>query len=91
MDALQEKIMSLAFIEKFKCSMLQNSGEHALIEWYFKIRFVLYNDVRVMVALTELHIFIFTQWFHIHLFGYLKGRNLTEVENQSTNDDLSFL
>ncbi|KAK1345843.1 hypothetical protein QTO34_008308 [Cnephaeus nilssonii] len=27
MDALQEKILSSAFIEKFKCSMLQNSGE----------------------------------------------------------------
>ncbi|CAK6433090.1 unnamed protein product, partial [Pipistrellus nathusii] len=34
MDAIQEKIESAAFIEKFKCSMLQNRGESALIEWF---------------------------------------------------------
>ncbi|EPQ13063.1 Serum albumin [Myotis brandtii] len=34
MDALQEKILSSAFIEKFKCSMLQNSEESASIEWF---------------------------------------------------------
>lgn len=46
MSALQKKVLTSAYGEEFKCSMLQKSGENALRDWYFKIRFVLYNDVK---------------------------------------------
>lgn len=74
MDAIQEKIESAAFIEKFKCSMLQNRGESALIEWYFKIRFVLYNDVRVRVLLTEWYIFMSFYTMLLHISFWLSER-----------------
>ncbi|ELK24963.1 Serum albumin [Myotis davidii] len=34
LDALQKKVQRSAYREEFKCSMLQNSGENALRDWF---------------------------------------------------------
>lgn len=82
---MREEVLASSARQRLKCASIQKFGERALKAWCVKFSLHLFHDVndgsvdKIVHHVSQ----FFTECFHIHPFGCLKGRNLTEMKTRA--------